>query len=235
MLLRLSCFFVAFIFLCSFTNVDKSTNESKELISSIEEDLKILDLYKNFTSKNNSVPQLTCFTKAIKGYLKLKKNGKIKNETLTVIDFSLSSSVKRLWVLDMISSKVVFNTVVAHGKNTGIEYASKFSNTNNSNQSSLGFYITDKTYYGKNGLSLFLDGQEKGFNTNARKRYVVFHGAKYASSNFLKKNGRLGRSLGCPAVPKEINSSIIKKIKNKSCLFIYHPNKNYNTNSKLIS
>ena len=235
MYLRLPCFLVAIIFLCSFNTFDSSKINSEELVVSVEKNIKIMNLYKSFVNQNKSVPKLACFSNAITGYLKLKAKGKIENETLTIIDFSLSSSVKRLWVLDMLTNKVVFNTVVAHGKNTGIEYASKFSNTNNSNQSSLGFYITDKTYYGKNGLSLFLDGQEKGFNTNARKRYVVFHGAKYASSNFLRKNGCLGRSLGCPAVPKEINSSIIKKIKNKSCLFIYHPNKNYNTNSKLIS
>jgi len=180
------------------------------------------------------MPQLESFSNAIKGYSKLKAQGKIKNETLTIIDFSLSSKAKRLWVLDMTTNKVLFNTVVAHGRNTGGEFATKFSNTNNSNQSSLGFYVTDNTYYGKNGLSLFLDGQEKGFNSNARKRYVVFHGAKYSNPDFAKRNGRLGRSLGCPAVPTAFNAAIIKRIKNKSCLFIYHPNKNYNTNSKLI-
>jgi hypothetical protein len=219
----------------SFNTPYVSNTIANNVIVSSDEDVKILNLYKVFTNKNKSVPQLACFSKAIKGYSKLKATGKIKNETLTVIDFSLSSSVERLWVLDMVTNKVVFNTVVAHGKNTGGEFATKFSNTNNSNQSSLGFYITDTTYYGKNGLSLFLDGQEKGFNTNARKRYVVFHGAKYANSHFVKQNGRLGRSLGCPAVPTAINSSIIKRIKNKSCLFIYHPNKKYNTYSKLIS
>jgi hypothetical protein len=236
MTLRILCFSFAILFLCSFNTVDStSLIKPKETIALNEDDAKVLNLYKVFANQNKSIPQLTCFSNAVKGYLKLKADGKIKNETLTVIDFSLSSKVKRLWVLDMITNKVIFNTVVAHGKNTGGEFATKFSNLNNSNQSSLGFYITDNTYYGKNGLSLFLDGQEKGFNTNARKRYVVFHGAKYANSNFLKRNGRLGRSLGCPAVPTAVNKAIITKIKDKSCLFIYHPNNKYITGSKLIS
>jgi len=235
MKLRLLPLLLTIIFLSSFTTPYTINTNPNEIVASIEEDVEILTLYKIFTNQNSTMPKLESFTNAIKGYSKLKAQGKIKNETLTIIDFSLSSTVKRLWVLDMTTNKVLFNTVVAHGRNTGGEFATKFSNTNNSNQSSLGFYVTDNTYYGKNGLSLFLDGQEKGFNSNARKRYVVFHGAKYSNPNFAKRNGRLGRSLGCPAVPTAVNTAIINTIKNKSCLFIYHPNKNYKTNSKLIS
>jgi len=227
---------LALVFLSSFTNTyTTGVYVEKTTFSTIEDDVEILTLYKVFTNTNASMPQLESFSNAIKGYSKLNAQGKIKNEILTIIDFSLSSSAKRLWVLDMTTNKVLFNTVVAHGRNTGGEFATKFSNTNNSNQSSLGFYITDTTYEGKNGLSLFLDGQEKGFNTNARKRYVVFHGAKYANADFLKQNKVLGRSLGCPAVPTAMSGKIINRIKNKSCLFIYHPNKNYNKTSKLIS
>jgi len=232
---RFSLLLLTIVLLSSFTNTYTIKTNPNKIVISVEEDVKILTLYKVFLNKNTSMPKLESFSNAIKGYSKLKAQGKIKNETLTIIDFSLSSIVKRLWVLDMITNKVLFNTVVAHGKNTGGEFATKFSNINNSNQSSLGFYVTDNTYYGKNGLSLFIDGQEKGINSNARKRYVVFHGAKYANANYIKRNGRLGRSLGCPAVPTAVNNAIIKKIKNKSCLFIYHPNKKYKTNSKLIS
>jgi len=235
MKLRLLPLLLTIVLLSSFTSPFSKDINSNKIVASIEEDIEIITLYKIFTNQNISMPQLVSFSNAIKGYSKLKAQGKIKNETLTIIDFSLSSTAKRLWVLDMTTNKVLFNTVVAHGRNTGGEFATKFSNTNNSNQSSLGFYVTDNTYYGKNGLSLFLDGQEKGFNSNARKRYVVFHGAKYANTSFVKRNGRLGRSLGCPAVPTAVNNAIIKRIKNKSCLFIYHPNKNYNSNSKLIS
>lgn len=209
------------------------TNVKTDVTLNVVED-EISSLYEVFKEQNETVPQLVSFSKAVKGYTKLKAEGKIANETLTIIDFSLSSTEKRLWVLDMTTYKVLFNTVVAHGRNTGGEFATKFSNTNNSNQSSLGFYITDTTYYGKNGLSLFLDGQEKGFNDNARKRYVVFHGAKYANPDFAKRHGRLGRSLGCPAVPTAFNAAIIEQIKNKSCMFIYHPNKKYQETSKLV-
>ncbi len=204
-----------------------------KIVSSEEADIETL--YQIFVEKNTNMPQLESFSNAIKGYKKLKAQGKIENETLTIIDFSLSSNAKRLWVLDMVNNNVLFNTVVAHGRNTGVEFATRFSNKNNSNQSSLGFYITDNTYYGKNGLSMFLDGQEKGINDNARKRYVVFHGAKYANPDFVKRNGRLGRSLGCPAVPTAVNKAIINTIKNKSCLFIYHPNQEYLNKSNLLS
>ncbi|MFD0963430.1 murein L,D-transpeptidase catalytic domain family protein [Pseudofulvibacter geojedonensis] len=231
---------IVFVISSSFTSVSPHVKEEK--IETIKKDsgldeeaYRVLELYEDFKIKNTSVPQLESFSQAIKGYSKLEATGRIKNKTLTIIDFSLHSSKKRLWVLDMQTHKVLFNTVVAHGRNTGLEFAKYFSNTNNSNQSSLGFYITGETYYGKNGLSMFLDGQEKGFNNNARKRYVVFHGAKYANPDFVKRNGRLGRSLGCPAVPTAVNKAIISKIKNKSCLFIYHPNKKYQTSSKLIS
>lgn len=234
MKLRFLPLLLAFTLLSSFTTPYTTNSTPSKKVTIAEEDA-ILTLYGIFNKQNDSMPQLKSFSDAIKGYSKLKAQGKIKNETLTIIDFSLSSTAKRLWVLDMKANKVLFNTVVAHGRNTGGEFATRFSNTNNSNQSSLGFYITDNTYYGKNGLSLFLDGQEKGFNDNARKRYVVIHGAKYSNPDFAKRNGRLGRSLGCPAVPTAVNTAIIKTIKNKSCLFIYHPNKNYHANSKLIS
>lgn len=233
MQLRFLSLLLIFVLSSSFTTSYTTITEIPNIIENSEED-EIITLYETFVNNNNTMPQLVSFTKAVTGYLKLKSQGKIENETLTIIDFSLSSKAKRLWVLDMTSYKVLFNTVVAHGRNTGGEFATKFSNKNNSNQSSLGFYITDNTYYGKNGLSLFLNGQEKGINDNARKRYVVFHGAKYANPDFAKRNGRLGRSLGCPAVPTAFNTAIIKTIKNKSCMFIYHPNKKYQETSKLV-
>lgn len=235
MKLRFLPLLLTLVLTSSFTLPCNNTITEASIVEVNSEEDDIVTLYETFVNKNETMPQLVSFTNAVKGYQKLKSQGKIENEVLTIIDFSLSSKAKRLWVLDMISHKVLFNTVVAHGKNTGSEFATKFSNINNSNQSSLGFYVTDNTYYGKNGLSLFLNGQEKGINDNARKRYVVFHGAKYANPDFAKRHGKLGRSLGCPAVPTAFNTAIIKVIKNKSCMFIYHPNKNYQETSKLIS
>lgn len=192
-------------------------------------------LYKMFSLNNASMPSLVSFTNGITGYNKLVSEGKIKNELLTIVDFSLPSSEKRMWILDMKNQKVLFNTVVAHGKNTGLDMATDFSNTENSFQSSLGFYVTAETYYGKNGLSLFIDGQEKGFNSNARQRYVVVHGADYANPEFVEKNGRLGRSLGCPAVPTALAKEIINTIKGNSALFIYHPNEDYAKKSTYLN
>ena len=196
---------------------------------------KVADLYDAFSIKNTSMPQLPVFEKAISGYMKLDEAGKVSNPLLTVIDFNLSSTKKRMWILDMNSKKVLFNTYVAHGQGTGVEFAKKFSNTPNSHQSSLGFYVTGETYFGKNGLSLFIDGMEKGFNSKARERYVVIHGADYAEPEFIKRVGRLGRSYGCPAVPNKIAKNLIHNIKGKSVVYIHKDNRNYLDNSKFIN
>ena len=128
---------------------------------------------------------------------------------LSIIDFTKPSSQKRLYILDVTNFKLLFNTYVAHGQNTGQEYASKFSNKAESFQSSLGFYVTTGTYMGKNGFSMQLDGVEKGFNDQADERAIVMHGAPYVSEDFIRQRGYLGRSHGCPAVPQPLNKPII--------------------------
>lgn len=140
-----------------------------------------------------------------------------------------------MWILNMDTKEVVFNTYVAHGRNTGGEFANQFSNQVNSHQSSLGFYVTGETYYGKNGLSLFIDGMEKKFNSKARERYVVIHGADYAEPEFINRYGRLGRSYGCPAVPNNIANDLIHKIKGKSVVFIHKSNEDYLKNSAFLN
>ena len=188
---------------------------------------KVNNLYKAFSLNSTSLPKKSVFEKAMVGYTKLEEEGKVSNPLLSIVDFDLSSTQKRLWILNMETREVVFNTFVAHGKNTGLEFADKFSNTLNSNQSSLGFYITGETYYGKNGLSLFIDGMEDDFNSNARKRYVVIHGADYAEPEFIDRYGRLGRSLGCPAVPNKIAKELINKIKGESVVYIHKNDPQY--------
>ena len=228
---------LAFLSLFSFTSPsnDATTPLNNEIATAFIPEAGIVALYEDFKIKNTSIPQRESFYYALNGYEKLRAKGLIKNEMLTIVDFSLSSTKKRLWVLDMRTHKVVFHSIVAHGRNTGAEFAKYFSNTVDSNKSSLGFYVTGETYYGKNGLSLFLDGQERGINSNARKRYVVMHGARYVDPAFIKGNrGIPGRSLGCPSVPTKLTKPIINKIKGKSCLFIYHPNQNYKKRSVLI-
>jgi hypothetical protein len=196
---------------------------------------KCKSLYETIQVGKYSLPNYESFTKAFEGFEQLKFQGKIENEFLTIIDFSLSSTQERMWVIDMQSKMVVLQTLVAHGKNSGEEFANKFSNISESFQSSLGFYITGETYSGKHGLSLRLDGVEYGINDKARDRAVVIHGADYVSNSFAQKHGRLGRSQGCPAVAKEINEKLINTIKDKSCLFIYHPSRSYVIKSKLVS
>src|SRR5690606_4161345 len=116
---------------------------------------------------------------------------------------------KRMWVIDMTTNTVLMHSLVAHGRNTGDVFAKNFSNASESYKSSLGFYLTGETYTGKHGMSLKLDGLEKGVNDNARNRAVVIHGADYVSDSFIKNNSRLGRSLGCPAVPRELTKQLI--------------------------
>lgn len=142
---------------------------------------------------------------------------------------SQSSAKKRLYVIDMTNEQVVMNTWVAHGRNSGHAYANRFSNRLSSHQTSLGFYITGKTYRGEHGLSLRLTGQEAGINDKAYRRAVVVHGANYIGENAQ------GRSFGCPAVPKEICAELIEIIKEGSCLFIYHPTQAYTKKSKILN
>jgi hypothetical protein len=201
-------------------------------ILSIEEEINLL--YDVFSEKNSSIPSLESFSNGMKGYYKLLDQGLVEKEILTIIDFSLSSTQKRMWVLDMKNNEVLIHSVVSHGKNTGDEFATKFSNTLNSLQSSLGFYVTGETYFGGNGYSLFIDGMEKEFNSRARERYVVIHGAAYANPESIKNMGRLGRSYGCPAVPTAITNEFIDTIKDKSVVYIHSNDKTYAEKSEMI-
>lgn len=146
---------------------------------------------------------------------------------LSIVDMSQPSSKKRLYIIDLAKRKLLFNTYVAHGRNSGQLTAMKFSNTNSSFQSSLGFYQTLGTYQGKHGLSLQLKGLERGFNDNAFSRAIVMHGADYVCEDMILNTGRLGRSQGCPAVSNAESKPIIQAIKNGSCLFIYSPDPTY--------
>ena len=198
-------------------------------------DNKIQLVYNSLQANAFQLPKEECFAEALKGFYSLKERGLIKRDVITVVDFSLSSNVKRLWIIDLSTNEVLFQSLVAHGRNTGDEFANDFSNTPESFKSSLGFYITGEVYNGKHGLSLKLDGLEKGLNDNARERAVVIHGADYVSESFIKEHKRLGRSQGCPAVPVAFASEIITMIKGQSCLYIYHPSKNSSKQSKLVS
>src|SRR5690606_16040422 len=157
-----------------------------------------------------------------------KYKGIINKNIITVIDFTLPSTEKRLWTIDLKTGKVILNSLVAHGKNSGENIAEKFSNKPESHQSSLGFYLTENAYTGKHGYSMRLIGLEKNINDKAYDRAIVVHSADYVSEEFIEKHGRLGRSFGCPALPVDVNDTFINTVKDGSLLFIYHDS--YDTN-----
>ena len=164
-----------------------------------------------------------------------EKHIDIKSEIMTIIDMRMPSSEKRLWLVNMSTNKVLLNTFVAHGKHTGSLYAKHFSNNPNTDETSLGLYLTGNAYYGHDGYSLYLTGLEPGFNDEAKKRHIVMHGANYVSQSFIKKYHRLGRSWGCPAVPKNEIVPIVNTIKGGSLLLIFYPDKNWLSHSKFLN
>lgn len=174
------------------------------------------------------------FKYALKGMNNLEKNGKLKQRIISIVDFSQSSDKKRLYVIDLETETLLYNTYVSHGRNTGTKEAMSFSNKLGTYKSSLGFYITANTYQGANGYSLKLHGMERGFNDQAYRRAIVVHGAEYVSEKFIDQQGFLGRSQGCPAVPTEIAKPLIDDIKDGTCLFIYHPAQQYPYRSTLL-
>jgi hypothetical protein len=165
---------------------------------------------------------LEVFEKAVTGFYNLKNSGKISEDksVLTIADFDQNSTKKRLWIIDLDKDSLLMHTWVAHGQNSGDDLATKFSDINDSNESSLGFYVTAEIYNGKHGRSLRLDGMDQGFNSNARKRSIVVHGAAYVSQGTINQLGRLGRSHGCPAVAAELSDKVINTIEGKTVIFI---------------
>lgn len=169
------------------------------------------------------------------GYLSLKKEGVLSGKNLlTIIDFSKPSTEKRFYTIDLANLVLKYHTYVAHGRNTGQNMAKSFSNIPHSNQSSLGFYVTGETYVGSKGYSLRLDGMEKSFNDKIRSRAVVIHAADYATENWIRRYGRLGRSQGCPALPPGISREVINSIKERTPIFTYYPDDDYLSASRYL-
>lgn len=171
------------------------------------------------------------FNKALTGYYNMRHNNEVSGKPyITIVDFTKSSNEKRLWVVDVEKKELLFNTYVSHGRNSGNEFANDFSNENKSFMSSIGFYVTESTYFGKHGLSLTLNGLDDGFNTNAKERYIVMHGAEYATEAFIEQAGRLGRSLGCPAIPLGEHEDIIDTVKGGTAMYIHAADDQYTSN-----
>lgn len=210
-------------------SVEKKAKTSMDMsaLSVVRFEQVSFDLY---TQMNLSADGMSysVFNNALMGYYGLYNEGRLSDKgVLTVVDFTKPSNEKRLWVLDLNNRQVLHNTYVAHGRNSGEVTAQTFSNEHKSFMSSVGFYVTDDVYYGKHGKSLRLDGMDEAFNSNARDRAVVMHGAEYATEAFMNQYGRLGRSLGCPAVPLGEHESIINSVKGKTALYIHAGDENY--------
>jgi hypothetical protein len=153
---------------------------------------------------------------------------------LAVIDFSLPSTERRLWLFDLETDELLYVEHVAHGRGSGDNLARLFSNVENSHQSSLGLFRTDETYYGGNGYSLRLDGLEPGTNDRARERLIVIHGADYVNPNLAVRQGRLGRSFGCPAVRPQVARALIDHLKHGQLLFAYYPDPDWLAHSPFL-
>lgn len=163
-----------------------------------------------------------------------KEKRAFADSTIAIIDYSLASTERRLWVMNADSGDILLQELVAHGRNSGQDLAERFSNISGSKQTSLGSFRTAETYRGKHGYSLRLDGLESGFNDKARSRAIVIHGADYVSREFANKHGRLGRSWGCPALPQSSHRTIIDAIKGSRFLFAYGNDESWLANSKSL-
>lgn len=202
-------------------NIPKVSEKFNQAIKKLYDDCKL----NSYNLKYN------IFRKAMIG----QKFIELQNPNIiTIIDFSQISTKKRLYIIDINKRKLLFNTFVAHGENSGENIAVDFSNIRESRQSSLGFFVTGETYFGNHGYSIRIDGIEKGINHKARKRDIVIHGADYVSEKFIAENNRLGTSWGCPALPMNIKDEIIDTIKDGSCIFVYADDEKYLKNSFFI-
>jgi len=210
------------------TVADQSVVNSHSVITSPAELSRLIfedslrNLYRSIDLASYDLPY-DVFRLGMIGYYTLRQQGKLGSKNLlSIIDFTKPSTKKRFYTIDLDELKVTFNTYVAHGKNTGENMATSFSNAVHSNQSSLGFYVTGETYVGSKGYSLKLDGVERGFNDNMRERAVVMHNADYVSEKWIQRYGRIGRSQGCPALPVDIAKDVINTIKHQTAIFAYY-------------
>jgi hypothetical protein len=229
--------FASLTMLVSFTSnkpvpADKTIAEKK---GSASNTLFIHSIYTEIHQAGANLSE-EIFSLAFSGFEKLNAQGRLSTDSiLTIIDFSKSSRENRLFVVDLKTKELLFKSIVAHGRNTGEEFARSFSNAMNSHKSSLGFYVTGGTYMGSNGFSMLLNGVEKGYNDKAKDRAIVMHGADYASEQMIRYKGYLGRSYGCPSLPRPNNKKVIETIKEGNCLFMYYPDHTYLSNSRILN
>jgi hypothetical protein len=208
---------------------------SVPLSTELTSEMEAISLYDSMHLRRAGLTK-KAFLYAWKGYKRLLQKRRLRNDdVLSICDFSQSSRRKRLYIIDVENKKLLLNTYVAHGRNSGAEYARSFSNNPESHKSSLGFYITRNSYYGEHGLALKIEGMERGINDKADERNIVIHGSEYVGAGYLRSNRFNGRSFGCPAVPEKDTKKIIHTIKGGSCLFIYHPTSHYLSKSTILN
>jgi len=158
----------------------------------------------------------------------------VSSERLSVIDYSRPSTEPRMWVFDLARQRLLFEEWVAHGRNSGENHTEHFSNRDGSFMSSIGAFTAQETYMGANGYSLRLAGLEPGFNDRARERAIVIHGAPYVNPSTAQLQGRLGRSLGCPAVRLSVAKPLIDALRGGTMVFAYYPDKDWLKHSQLL-
>ena len=180
----------------------------------------------SFNSLHVNNLSFKAFKTAVDGHSYYKSKGLTQSDTVVIIDFDLPSYMKRMFIVDLNTMQVLDSSLVAHGKNTGDVLASNFSNKNGSLKSSLGFFLTNEQYHGKHGLSLRLDGLERGVNSNARSRNIVIHSASYVSDKFIHDNQRLGRSFGCPAIPQKDYETRLNFMTKPTLIFMHSSRSN---------
>jgi len=231
---KLTNFFVitilSFIFLSLFMIPSIEAKTKTQVKSAAKSHLKSAAKPKALKQINPTVLAL-----ATKAHRKAQAMGVARKPLLTIIDYSLPSTQPRLWVVDTLNNKIIYHTYVAHGSGSGDNHAKRFSDVPGSYQSSLGVFVTGKTYQGKHGLSLTLHGLEQGVNGNAERRRIVMHGANYVNTGIIQSMGRLGRSWGCPAVSTNLATPMIKAIKDGSVIFSYYPDNKWLKRSKFLS
>ena len=230
--------FLVLIFILStflyFSNAQTGLSKERQLALKKAE-LNIKELYNELNAAQYDL-SFTAFRYAYIGYQTMKKQHRLNNKELfSIIDFTKDCNSKRFYTIDLEKMKIVYYTYVAHGKKSGERMATSFSDAVESNKSSIGFYITGNTYNGGNGYSLILYGDEKGYNSNLAKRSVVVHAADYANEDYIARNGRMGRSLGCPALPENIYKQVIETIKEKTMIFAYYNDAKYLKTSKYLN
>ena len=222
-----------YLLLACFIPMESSSSEKKKEEQPLPRLIEVSEYQKLYADMNlEGVVDYTAFEQAMEGHERIEAENK---NIVTLIDFTKPSTEERLYIFDMAKKELLLKSYVSHGKNSGQNYATSFSNVSGSYKSSLGFYLTENTYQGKNGYSLILNGLEKGINDKAKERAIVVHGAAYSNPSIIASSGRLGRSQGCPALPLAISKKIINTIKGGTLLYIYANNKKYLAQSPVLS